>query len=131
MGLVLNITKTVEIPGEDTTVIIRKLSHKQLKTAAKARQSEGVGFMREMGGELLKALRDVDGEKVKKLQDMQEADVTNYDRDVLLQEGIVSWTYEVSLPGGTDQLDEPTAKFLSEEIFNFSRRETKEEAKNA
>jgi len=130
MGLVLNITKTVQIPNEEHTAVIRKLSHKQLKIAAKARQSEGVGFMREMGGELMKALRDVDGDKVKKLQDMQEADVSNYDRDVLLQEGIVSWTYESLLPGGTDDLDEPTAKFLADEIFNFSRKETKEETKN-
>lgn len=136
MALVTNITKTVPVPGEDETVIIRKLSHKQLKEAARVRQSEGVGFMKEMGGELLKALRDADGEKIKKIQDAQEADVTNYDRDTLLKWGVVSWTYPVKplVDVGTnslDELDEPTAKYLAEQIFEFSRPETKTEAKNA
>jgi len=135
VALVTNITKIVEIPGEDVTAVIRKLSHTQLKVAAKARQSEGVGFMREMGGELLKALRDADTEKIKKIQEDQAADVTNYDRDTLLRCGVVSWSYpvkpvvEVGI-NGLDELDEPTAKFLAEQIFEFSRPETKVEAKN-
>lgn len=131
MALVSNITKVVEIPNEDVTVVIRKLSHTQLKSAAKARQSEGVGFMREMGGELLKALKDADTTAVKKIQEAQEADISNYDRDTLLKNGIVSWTYEAKLPNATDDLDEATAKFLAESIFEFSRPETKAEAKNA
>lgn len=136
MALVTNITKTIPVPGEEESVIIRKLSHKQLKEAARVRQSEGVGFMKEMGGELLKALRDADGEKIKKIQDAQEADVTNYDRDTLLRWGVVSWTYPVKPlvdvgTNGLDELDEPTAKYLAEQIFEFSRPETKTEAKNA
>ena len=130
MALVTNITKTVQIPGEEHTAIIRKLSHKQLRNAAKARQSEGVGFMREMGGELLKALRDVDTDKVKKIEEAQEANVSNYDRDSLLTEGVISWSYDGKLPGALDELDEPTAKFLANEVFEFSRGETKAEAKN-
>jgi len=130
MALVTNITKSVEIPNEKVSAIIRKLSHRQLKEAAKARQSEGVGFMREMGGEMLKALRDVDADKVKKLQDAQEANLDNYDRDSLLKFGIVSWTYDSKLPAGTDDLDEATAKFLAEAVFEFSRPETAEQAKN-
>lgn len=135
MALVTNITKTIDIPGEPETAVIRKLSHTQLKTASKVRQSEGVGFMREMGGELLKALRDADTEKIKKIQDAQEADVTNYDRDTLLRFGIMSWSYpvkptvEVGL-NGIDELDEPTAKFLAQQIFEFSRPDTKAESKN-
>ena len=75
MALVTNITKSVEIPNETESAAIRKLSHKQLKTAARARQSEGVGFMRELGAELMKALRDDDRDKLKKMQDTQEADI--------------------------------------------------------
>jgi len=135
VALVTNITKIIDIPGEPETAVIRKLSHTQLKTASKVRQSEGVGFMREMGGELLKALRDADTEKIKKIQDAQEADVTNYDRDTLLRFGIMSWSYpvkptvEVGL-NGIDELDEPTAKFLAQQIFEFSRPDTKAESKN-
>lgn len=151
MALVTKIHKTVTVPSEETKVVIRKLSHTQLKQASKARQSEGVGFMREMGGELLKALREADTDKIKKLQDAQEADVTNYDRDTLLRFGVVSWDYDVPpivdtppvtveitankvtsvlSPNGLDQLDEPTAKFLADQIFEFSRPDTKVEAKN-
>ena len=130
MALVTNITKTVDIPGESESAVIRKLSHVQLKAAAKARQSEGVGFMREMGGELLKALRDEDTSKIKRLQEAQEANLENYDRDTLLKCGIASWTYGAALPEGTELLDEPTAKFLAGQIFEFSRPETKAEAKN-
>lgn len=132
MALVSKITKTVTIPNEGIDVVIRKLSHKDLKNAARAKQSEGVGFMRELGGELMKALREADTEQVKKLQDMQEADVNNYDRDTLLKTAIVSWTYEEPLGKkneATDDLDEPTAKFLAAEIFEFSRPETSAEAK--
>ena len=131
MALVSNITDTVEVPGEGVKVVIRMLSHKQLKEAAKVRQSEGVGFMRELGGELLKALKDADTDKIKQLEDAQAANINNYDRDVLLKQGIVSWEYDAKLPAGTDELDEPTAKFLAEKIFAMSRPETKEEAKNA
>lgn len=139
MALVTNITKDVDIPNETEKATIRMLSHTQLKEAAKARQSEGVGFMRELGGELLKALRDADTDKIKKIQDAQEANVDNYDRDTLLRLGVVSWTYaippisisaEKGVGNGLDQLDEPTAKFLAQEIFEFSRPETKAEAKN-
>lgn len=138
MALVTNITDTIAIPGEDTKVVIRKLSHTQLKEAAKARQSEGIGYLRELGAELLKALREADTDKLKKLQEVQEADINNYDRDTLLRYGVVSWTYEIppisitreSMGNGLDQLDEPTAKFLAEQIFAFSRPETKAEIKN-
>lgn len=144
MALVTNITTTVNIPGEDDSCVIRKLSHTQLKQAAKIRQSEGVGFMREMGGELLKALKEADNDKIKKIEEAQASNVSNYDRDTLLKLGIVQWTYPV-LPiaptpfdkdakrgvDGIDELDEPTAKFLAEQIFEFSRPETKSEAKNA
>lgn len=130
MALVTGFTKTVEIPNETETAVIRKLSHIQLKEASKKRQSEGLGFMREMGGELLKALREADTDQVKKIQDAQEATIGNYDRDLLLQYGVASWSYAAALPKGLDELDEPTAKFLAEQIFEYSRPVTKAESKN-
>lgn len=154
--LVTNITKVVQIPNEaNESATIRKLSHKQLRAAAKARQSEGVGFMRELGAELMQALRTADTQAVKNIQETQQADITNYDRDTLLRLGIVAWSYAVppvyerdangavlkvagklleppdeKLVDGIDQQDEPTAKFLAEQIFEFSRPETPVEAKN-
>ena len=153
--LVTNITKIVDIPGEAETATIRKLSHKQLKEAAKARQSEGVGFMRELGAELMKALREADTRAVKNIQETQQADITNYDRDTLLRLGIAAWSYPIppvyerdgdgkaiavggksvespdeKLIDGIDQQDELAAKFLAEQIFEFSRPETRDERKN-
>jgi hypothetical protein len=126
MGLVTNVTDTIQLPDGEWADI-RKLSHKQLKEAAKVRRSEGFETMREIGAELIKAMRDsVDTadlqEKVKRIQDAQAADVHNYDRDVLLKKGLVSWTYpDAPLPDATDDLDDPTAEFLAERIFLFSR----------
>lgn len=144
MGLVTGITKTIEIPGENETVVIRRLNHVQLKEASKARQSEGVGFMRELGGELLKALRsdsnaDETAKKLKDIQQKQESDVSNYDRSTLLRYGVVSWSYNVppiaitkdGVGNGLDDLDEPTAAFLAGEIFEYSRPQTAVEAKKA
>lgn len=157
MALVTNITKILDIPGEQETATIRKLSHKQLKQASKARQSEGIGFMRELGAEMMTALRNADSQTVKNIQETQQADINNYDRDSLLRSGILAWSYTVPpiqertvdgkiigsdgtarvdskdspVADGVDELDEPTAKFLAEAIFEFSRPETKVEAKNA
>jgi len=139
MALVTNITTDLLIPGENETVVIRKLSHKNLREAQKARQSEGVGFMKELGAELLRALQDNDTDKLKRMQDTQEADINSYDRDTLLRLGVVSWTYKVppvaiskdGVTNGLDELDEPTAKYIAEAIFKFSRPETKSDAKNA
>jgi hypothetical protein len=145
MGQVTGITRDVNIPGEDHTVIIRRLNHVQLKEASKARQSEGVGFMRELGGELLKALRDPSTnaeetqKKLKDIQDKQDSDVSNYDRATLLRYGVVSWTYPIppisieksGVSNGLDELDEPTAKFLASEIFEYSRPQNAVEVKKA
>lgn len=130
MALVTGITKTVEIPKEQESAVIRKLSHRQLKEAAKARQSEGISFMKEIGAELMKALQDGDDEKLKKLEEAQQANINNYDRDTLLSLGVVSWTYKAELPKALEDLDEATAKFLAAEIFALSRPETAAEAKN-
>lgn len=143
MALVTGITKTIDIPNEPETATIRKLSHTQLKTAAKARQSEGVGYMKELGGELLKAMRESVSaedatEKLKKIQAAQQADINSYDRDTLLRLGVISWTYPIppiaitpnGVGNGLDELDEPTAKFLAEQIFEYSRPESKAEIKN-
>lgn len=138
MALVFNRTKEIEVPNEGIKVIIQKLSHKQLGEAARVRQSEGVGFMRELGGELLKALRDSDAKQIDKLAETQEAAISNYDRNTLLRHGIASWGYEIppmarkeGEPNGIDFLEEDTAKWLAEQIFQFARPDTKAEVKNA
>ena len=134
MGLVIGQTLTVELPDDlGESAVIRKLSHRKLSEAAAAQQSQGIGFMREIGGELMQALRNADSEKIDKIQKQQEANVSNYHRDTLLEKGVVSWTL---VPAISDmnrvdiigELDEPTAAFLASAIFDFSRPETPVEA---
>ena len=137
MGLVIGITKSVDLPhDEGESAVIRKLSHRKLSEAATKQQSQGIGFMRELGAELMSALRNEDADKLDRIQKTQDASLSNYHRDTLLEKGVVSWTL---VPGIGDtnrtevlgELDEPTAAFLAEAIFEFSRSETEDEAGNA
>ena len=134
MGLVIGITKSVDLPHDaGESAVIRKLSHRKLAEAATKQQSQGIGFMRELGGELMQALRNEDADKLDRIQKTQEASLSNYHRDTLLEKGVVSWTLTPGI-GDTNrtevlgELDEPTAAFLAEQIFQFSRPETEAEA---
>lgn len=134
MGLVIGQQKTVDLPldaGE--SAVIRKLSHRKLSDAASKQQSQGIGFMREVGAELLVALRNEDSGKVERLQKSQEANISNYHRDSLLEKGLVSWTLDPAITDSNRvevlaELDEPTAAFLAQSIFEYSRPETPSEA---
>tara|TARA_R110000824_G_scaffold185016_8_gene365946 strand:+ start:2933 stop:3358 length:426 start_codon:yes stop_codon:yes gene_type:complete len=131
MGLVTGITKTVKL--SDGEAVIRKLNHKKLKEASKRQQMEGIGWMREVGPELMKALRSEDAAGVDRIQRTTEAAVTSYDRDSLLQMGVISWSYDPPITDSNrveilNDLDEPTAILLSEAVFRFSRPESEQEA---
>ena len=134
MGLVIGHTKSIDLPTDPgESAVIRKLSHRKLADAAAAQQSQGIGFMREIGGELMQALRNADTDKIDKIQKSQEASVSNYHRDSLLEKGVVSWTLSPAITDANrvevlGELDEPTAAFLALEIFTFSRPETPDEA---
>jgi len=137
MGLVIGQSKTIDLPAPDQgeSAVIRKLSHRKLSEAAARQQSQGIGFMRELGAELMQALRNEDSDKLDRIQKTQEASLTNYDRDVILEKGVVSWTLTPPITDGNrvevlGELDEPTAAFLAEQVFEYSRPETAEEAKN-
>jgi len=137
MGLVIGITKSVDLPlDEGESAVVRKLSHRKLADAAAKQQRQGIGFMRELGAELMQALRNEDAGKLDRIQKTQEASLSNYDRDMILEKGIVSWTLTPALEDSNrvdviGELDEPTAAFLAEQIFEFSRPETEHEAGNA
>jgi hypothetical protein len=133
MGLVIGMTRSIDLPHDDgESAVIRKLSHRKLAEAAAMQRSQGIGFMRELGAELMQALRNEDAQKLDRLQKTQEASLSNYHRDTILEKGIVSWTLTPGI-GDTNrtevigELDEPTAAFLAEQIFAFSRPETEHE----
>jgi len=80
------------------------------------------------------ALRDADADKLQKLEAVQAATLSNYDRDTLLEKGIVSWSFEPALDDSNrseviGELDEPTAQFIAEAVFDYSRPPSESEAK--
>jgi len=133
MGLVIGITRAVDLPNDaGESAIIRKLSHRKLADASEKQQRQGIFFMKELGAELMQALRNEDASKLDRIQKTQEASLSNYDRDMILEKGIVSWTLTPPLDDANrveviGELDEPTAAFLAEQIFEFSRPENTEE----
>jgi hypothetical protein len=136
MGLVLGHTKTIELPVPDDgqTVVIRKLSHRKLQEAATVQQGRGIGFMKSLGAELMTALRDADADKLDKLEAVQAATLSSYDRDILLERGIVSWSFEPAIEDNNrseviGELDEPTAHFIAQAVFEYSRPPNEPEAK--
>jgi len=129
--LVIGRQKVVAIPHEDgESVEIKALSWKKLMTAQRVQQSAGISFMKEIGPELMEAMRSGDAKTVKNIEAVQEASISNYDRFTLLQKGIISWTYEAELNDeNLEELDEKTAAVLASAIFHFSRgTDTKDEA---
>ena len=127
------ITKVLPFPGSETeTVTVRKLGYKALEDALNARQMQGLDYLRRIGpGGLLKELQEQGGEDA--LRKKGAADpFLQYDRDVLLERGIVSWTVSEK-PTHEDiaELDVNAANVIAREIYELSRPRTEEERKNA
>lgn len=125
MALV-GITKRVEIPHEPGEWMeIKKLSWKQLEKAQELATDALMAKMKNMGGDMVKALRDSTTE--------QTADPSkSYDREIVLRLGIAKWSYEARLePDTIAELDEETASWAFKEILDLNKPRTEEEAKNA
>lgn len=122
--LTSRVTKQITHPSEaGVEATIRKLSHHQLMMAADARMDSlgtkaakfaGVTFPEPSPEE--KAQQKRDGEKPE----------NKYDRLSVLRSGITSWTYDVPVEGGVEDLDELTAEWLFGEIIAFSLRSADE-----
>ena len=120
------ITSQVVFP--DGAVNIRKLSALSLEKSSAARQISVSQLSRSMGPELMKAFAggDDDDDKKKKpkveptLDEQKKARYTTYDRQLVIQQGVVSWTYAERLSDGLEDLDEETAQMLHEAILDLS-----------
>ena len=105
-------------PGE--WVEVRKLNHKTLARAAQVRSEQGISSMKSLGGELLTALRQAK-EEVETAIKSPEVSVEAYDRDLVLQAGVVRWSYTAPpTPETLGELDEVTARWLHREIVTRS-----------
>lgn len=124
--------------GEET-VTIRKLSGKVLGRARVARRADQVQSMRDIGADLIKAFREGRDAAKEEREAARAASVAppepsaeelakarrltfdDYDREIVLTAGIVRWTAKVAVNAESiGDLDEETAKLLSDEILDLS-----------
>lgn len=142
------ITERLEVPGEpDQWIEIRKLSWHDLKKAREARQDNVLGTLRTMGGDVVKSLpgrcrecgeekHDGDCPPPEERKDASAADPTNeYDQETILHAGVVSWSYEPALTkenriARINGLDEPTGKWLHEQLVARNTTPKGDERKN-
>lgn len=121
------VTKDVELDGGER-VVIRKLNHSALERARDARSSAGAKSLRDFGGDILRVLRSEEFTEIQQKRAQDEtvesrrlARYAAFDRNVVLQAGIVSWTADVKVtPEAIGDLEEPIAQRLHEEIVDLS-----------
>lgn len=120
------VTDAVVLDGGER-VTIRKLNHSALDLAREARSSRGAKSLRDFGGDILRVLRSEEFVDMKKAREeagpeaLRAARYAAFDRSVVLQAGIQSWTSEVKVtPEAIDDLDEPSAQKIHEAIVDLS-----------
>jgi len=124
------VTSTVQVEDPDgfVSVVVRKLSALALEKAAETRQLTVIGFSSKMGSEMIKSFRDAADEKKTEekpaeltANEKRKARYTSYDRQTVLNKGIVSWTAAEKLcPESIEDLDEQAAQQLCEAILDLS-----------
>lgn len=125
------VTRNISI-GEET-VVIQKMSGFQLEKASQIQTQKAVDQSKQLGGELLAAIRDPDAatrlqEQRDKMTQKQkrQARYDTYDRKHILKKGIRGWSCKKedgsALPTteGIEDLDQPTADMLFHEIVDLS-----------
>ena len=121
-----NVTKVVDMTDGETTgqVTIRKLSARSLDKAREARQIAAAQLTAKMGPEMISAFRDASKDKGEKpvvsAEDNPDVRYQVYERAHILSAGVTSWTFEVDLKEGIEDLDEESAEFLFREIIDLS-----------
>jgi hypothetical protein len=124
-----------EVKVGEETVMVRKLSGKTLDKARVARRTDQVQNMREIGADLIKAFREREGTKEPKVVETpaaaelsvedkakaRKASFGDYDREIVLNAGIVRWSAKETVNADTiGDLDEDSAALLFNEILDLS-----------
>lgn len=128
MAHVRGLTTRVDIPNEDGAhATIKKLNWKQLERAREVRSDKGAANMRSMGGDIVKAFREIatvptpatktEGQAAPAKRDRSNT----YDVETVLRDGVVSLSYfEKFKADDVLDLDEQTARFLFDSILNYA-----------
>jgi len=133
-----------EVQVGDDTVVVRKLSGRSLDKARVARRTDQVQSIRELGADLIKAFREGKeaagiAEPAPAVEPAEPVELTpeekakarkaafeDYDKYVVLQGGVVSWTAKIDgkpvpvNPESIDGLDAETVAALFDAIMDMS-----------
>ena len=122
-----------EVPHENGAWIdICKLSWTQLADARKAGLKENAERMKLFGAEWISALLQGRKEEAEKIVDEQKWDPSAFGTGVLLELGIVAWSYEEKIiPDNIANVDEPTIDWVKQEIIDLNKPPSEEEEKNS
>jgi hypothetical protein len=109
------------LTGEPHTVTIQKLAGRQLEKAKEASLATSIEGLKRLGGPAFQQELGALGDPAQTaaLVAAAQADPLNgYDRYVVLQRGIVAWTYEVPLtPAAIEDLSDEALEFLARAIL--------------
>lgn len=113
-------TETIPIPGDDgQTAVIRKLAPKALERAQKASQRKAMEDLQAMGG--LAAYKALAGDVDKDKKDDPVDPMLLYDRGLLLEAGLISWTYGELTRERIDDLDDDVQETLARAVLKLAK----------
>lgn len=113
------ITKNVSVG--DVTITIRKLSWKKLKEAAQANSDSALATASKLSPEMLKAFREMDERQIASAQSSAQDRYKGYDREKVLNSGIVSWTATTKLSADAiADLEEDVAEQVYRAVIDLS-----------
>jgi len=116
--------KTITV--DDIAVVIQKLSARSLDKANEARQIAVGAVTKQLGAEFLRSIREdrkdqKDDAPVEKTPEQKRKErYASYDRETVLQMGVVEWDNPTPLREGLADLDENAATTLYEAILELS-----------
>ena len=132
------VTETLPVPRDEAqSVTIRRLSPAALRRAAEAAQLAAVESARRMREAMGPALAEtLDRVTPEQMQQAKQADpLLSYDRISLMEDGIVSWTYDRAVTAETlADMDDDAQDWLAGAILRLSKPSlyrTEDESENA
>jgi len=114
-------TETVPIPGDEgQSVVIRKLAPRALERAQKASQRKAMEDLQAMGG--MAVYKELLGDSKKNDDPAAPVDpMLLYDRGLLLEYGLVSWTYGDLTRERIDDLDDDVQETLARAVLKLAK----------
>lgn len=118
-----NVELTVDVDNGNVSLV--KLSYSQLDKAMSKKRMDTIKQVKEMGGDIFKAMREsnvtaADKTNKTKEQLMQER-YDSYDKQTILEEGIKAWSFTVEKTSKTIMaIDEKSADKLFKHILDIS-----------